>query len=169
MVKLINLPMVAMALTTWGGSMILGGCYFPQSQSVESIGSSGENYAATILPKSKSIISQSNAQKWRLMTEIEQARAIELITNRSLGIAALNQLAIEQFVGVGCERKFYLDTETEYQILLQVRCSKPRGVSTAIGYNEVRVIFSKFEDNIENFKVERISEENRDRFPTLPN
>ncbi len=44
-----------------------------------------------------------------------------------------------------------------------VKRYKPRGVSTAIGYNEVKIIFSKFEDNIENFKVERISKENRHR------
>ncbi len=114
-------------------------------------------------------IPQSQNGQWQAMSEEEKQRTIDLIINRPLGIAALNQLAVEGFVGADCYRNFYTDKETGFRILMQVKCSSPRGVSIALAYDEIRISFSKFEDNIENFTVERVSAENRDRFTPLPN
>lgn len=102
------------------------------------------------------------------MSAEERERAIDLIINRPLGIAALNQLAIEEFVGPDCNRSFYTSKETGFAILLQVKCSSPRGISIAVGYDEIRLTFNRFEDNIENFTIERVSVENSDRVTPLP-
>lgn len=42
---------------------------------------------------------------------------------------------------------------------MRIKCSTPRGASSAIGYDEIRVTFNRFESNIENFDIERVSEE----------
>lgn len=111
--------------------------------------------------------SQSQTQKWRPMTEPEKANALQYILNRPLGIAALNQLAIEGFISPQCPKTFYTD-ETGFQTLLRVKCPSQRGVSIAVGYDEMRVILNRFEDNIESFQVERVSDENRSRVAPLP-
>lgn len=105
--------------------------------------------------------------QWQRMNDSQRESAINLILNRPLGIAALNQLAIEGFISPTCPKTFYTDS-TGYQILLQVKCPDSRGVSTAVAYDEMRVILNRFEDNIENFSVERVSEENRSRVTPLP-
>jgi hypothetical protein len=80
------------------------------------------------------------------------------ILNSPLGIAALNQLAIEGFIASDCPKTFYLNEEYGgFQTLLQVKCPTARGVSIALNYEEMRVIFNRFEDNIESFEIERIS------------
>ena len=99
-------------------------------------------------------IAQSQNDRWRLMSEEEKQRAIALIINRPLGIAALNQLAIEGFVGPDCNRNFFTLDEAGFQTLMQVKCSSPRGASIAVAYDELRITFYRFEDNIENFTIE---------------
>lgn len=95
--------------------------------------------------------------QWRLMTEEEEAQNWEFILNSPLGIAALNQLAIEGFISPLCSKVFYTNDEFGgFQTLLQVNCDTPRGISTAVSYQEMRVIFNRFEGNIENFEIERI-------------
>jgi hypothetical protein len=113
-------------------------------------------------------IAQSQNSQWQPMSEEQKQGTIDLIINRPLGIAALNQLAVEGFVGADCNRNFYTDKETGFRILMQVKCSSPRGISIALAYDEMRITFSRFEDNIENFSVERVSAENRDRVTPLP-
>ena len=104
--------------------------------------------------------SQPQSQQWRRMNSKEQAQAWEYILNSPLGIAALNQLAIEGFISPVCTKTFYLNKKYEgFQTLLQVKCPDQRGVSSAIAYDEMRVIFNRFESNIESFEVERVSPE----------
>lgn len=111
---------------------------------------------------------QSQSQQWRRMTPKEQAQAWEYILNSPLGIAALNQLAIEGFISPVCAKTFYLNKKYEgFQTLLRVKCPDQRGVSSAIAYDEMRVIFNRFESNIESFEVERVSPE-RSPAQTLP-
>lgn len=104
--------------------------------------------------------SQPQFQQWRRMNSKEQAQAWEYILNSPLGIAALNQLAIEGFISPVCPKTFYLNKKYEgFQTLLQVKCPDQRGVSSVIGYDEMRVVFNRFESTIESFEVERVSPE----------
>lgn len=97
------------------------------------------------------------SEPWRLMSEAEEEETWEYILNSPLGIAALNELAIEGFISPVCTKTFYVNEDSGgFQTLLQVNCPTPRGTSIAVGYQEIRVTFSRFEDNIENFQVERI-------------
>jgi hypothetical protein len=115
--------------------------------------------AATIPETSKQSPqpSQRQSQQWRRMNSKEQAQAWEDILNSPLGIAALNQLAIEGFISPVCPKTFYLNKKYEgFQTLLQVKCPDQRGVSSAVAYDEMRVIFNRFESNIESFEVERV-------------
>ena len=106
-------------------------------------------------------------RQWQLMTADEQEQAWKYILNSPLGIAALNQLAIEGFISPNCPKTFYLNEEYGgFQTLLRVRCPTARGVSTALDYEEMRIIFNRFEDNIEDFQVERISFP--EKTPTTP-
>ena len=96
-------------------------------------------------------------EEWRPMTAEEQTQNWQYILNSPLGIAALNQLAIEGFISPTCPKTFYVSQEYgSFQTLLQVKCPSSKGVSIAVGYQEMRVIFNRFEDNIENFEVTRI-------------
>ena len=114
-------------------------------------------------------LSQAQPQQWRRMTSQEQARAWEYILNSPLGIAALNQLAIEGFISPGCPKSFYLNQKVgEFQSLLRVKCPNERGVSAARGYGEMRVIFNRFESNIESFQVERVYSDGRPPATKLP-
>jgi hypothetical protein len=86
-----------------------------------------------------------------------------------MGIAALNQLAIEGFISPNCPKTFYLNEKAGgFQSLLRVKCPNERGVSGARGYSEMRVIFNRFESNIESFVVERVSSEGRPPTTKLP-
>ncbi len=103
---------------------------------------------------------QINASSWRLMTDEEEEQTWQYILNSPLGIAALNQLAIEGFVNPTCTRTFYLNQESGgFLSLMRVKCSQSGGTSIAVTYDEIRIIFSRFEDNIEDFKIERVSEQ----------
>ncbi|HHP7229961.1 MAG TPA: hypothetical protein ACFCUY_03765 [Xenococcaceae cyanobacterium] len=98
-----------------------------------------------------------SSEKWRPMTEAEITKTWNYILNSPLGIAALNQLAIEGFISPNCPKSFYASQQYGlFQILLQVKCSSPQGISIAKSYQEMRLILNRFEDNIESFDVERI-------------
>ena len=114
-------------------------------------------------------LSQAQPQKWRRMTSNEQANAWGYILNSPMGIAALNQLAIEGFISPGCPKTFYLNEKMgAFQTLLRVKCPNERGVSGARGYGEMRLIFNRFESNIESFEVERVYSEGRPPATKLP-
>lgn len=105
-------------------------------------------------------VSPASESNWRRMNPDEEAAAWDYILNSPLAIAALNQLAIEGFISPICQKTFYLNEEFGgLQTLLRVKCREPQGVSTAIGYDEIRVIFNRFEMSIESFDIERVSPE----------
>lgn len=164
MTQLMKAKTPLITLTAAALAVVMGGCSF-----------TGTKANSSPAPKNSAVIAQqpadsqrqSQTQKWRRMTESEKADALQYILNRPLGIAALNQLAIEGFISPQCPKTFYTD-ETGFQTLLQVKCPNPRGVSIAVSYDEMRVILNRYEDNIENFQVERVSDENRSRVTPLP-
>lgn len=97
---------------------------------------------------------------WQKMTEAEAIAELQAITQYPLGVAALNQLAIEGFINPTCARSFYVNAPYGgYQTLMRIECEGGAGVSSAIAYDEVRVIFNRFEANIEDFEIERVSTE----------
>jgi hypothetical protein len=97
---------------------------------------------------------------WQPASPEEEEAFWGIILNSPLGIAALNQLAIEGFVSPLCDRTLHTHSEFgSFQTLLQVQCPNPRGISIARSYSEVRITFNRFEDNIEDFAVERIYDE----------
>jgi len=115
------------------------------------------NYSEKNTPE----IAQSEGdQQWRLMTENEQNYEVLSLINHKMGIGALNQLALEGFISYDCEKSFYInDAYGGFQSLMRIKCNSPTGASSAISFNEVRVIFNRFEGNIENFEIQRIGEE----------
>ncbi len=111
---------------------------------------------------SQSIHSQADRSqdKWRRMNEKESVNQIKSLIDSPMGVAALNQLALEGFIGFDCKRSFYVNQRYGgFQTLMRVKCNKPKGASSAIGYDEIRVVFNRFESNIEDFKIERVSQE----------
>ena len=119
----------------------------------------GATPTATI---SQSIHSQAaqTQDKWVRMSEKQEINQIKSLIDSRMGVAALNQLALEGFIGFGCNRSFYINQRYGgFQTLMRVKCDKPKGASSAIGYSEIRVVFNRFEDNIEDFKIERVSQE----------
>ena len=106
---------------------------------------------------SRSLHQPGQTQSWQPMTHEEQEMALGYILSSPMGIAALNQLAIERFISPTCCKTFYVDEQTDgFQTLLRVKCPDERGVSIATGYSEMRVIFNRFEDNIESFEIKRV-------------
>lgn len=100
------------------------------------------------------------AAQWRQMSANEVSAQWDNILSHSLGVAALNQLAIEGFISPACPKTFYInDQYGGFQTLLRVQCPNARGISSAVAYDEMRVLFNRFESNIESFVVERVSEE----------
>ena len=94
------------------------------------------------------------------MNEKEEVNQIKSLIDSRMGVAALNQLALEGFIGFGCKRSFYINERYGgFQTLMRVKCNQPKGASSAIGYDEIRVVFNRFEDNIEGFEIERVSKE----------
>lgn len=120
----------------------------------------GTPILAQLSPISDTQLSQTNTVRWQRMSETEKESAWEYILNSPLGIAALNQLAIEGFISPTCPKTFYTNPQSGgFQMMMQVSCPQPRGVSTAVGYSEIKVIFNRFEDNIEDFRIERSPKE----------
>lgn len=97
--------------------------------------------------------------EWRKMTEAEGIDEIQRIINHRMGVAALNLLALESFLGFQCTRSFYLNEKFGgNQRIMRVKCDPPRGASAAGAYEEIRIIFNLFEGFIETFDVERVLE-----------
>jgi len=106
---------------------------------------------------------------WKRMSESEENAEIKSLINSRMGIAALNQVALEGFVGFDCIRSYYTNEKfAPFLSLMRIKCSTPRGASTAIGFDEIRVVFNRFEDNIEGFNIERVSEETGSPIIQLP-
>jgi hypothetical protein len=117
---------------------------------------------------------QANAetenQQWRKMTQSEIDQEILSIISHKMGIGALNQLALEDFISYDCEKSFYVnDAYSGMQTLMRIKCTSGKGASTAIAFDEVRVIFTRFEGNIEGFEIQRIGEEVDQSTFSLPN
>ncbi len=94
---------------------------------------------------------------WQPASEAEQALIWRVVLQSPMGIAALNQLAIEGFISPGCEKTLYTHEVFEsFQTLVQVQCPTPRGVSAARAYDEMRVTLNRFEDTIHDFAIERV-------------
>lgn len=116
--------------------------------------------ASQVNQSSPQLMSQTQSPKWRRMTSQEVERTWTYVLDSPLAIAALNRLAIEGFIAPNCTKTWYVNETTEFQSLLQVKCPTERGVGTARGlYDEMRVIFNRFESSIENFEVERVYDE----------
>lgn len=99
------------------------------------------------------------SHEWRLATDAEEDAQWNYILNSPMGIAALNQLAIEGFISPLCPKTFYInDFYGGFQSLMVIQCPDPRGASSAVGYDEVHVIFNRFETNIEGFDIQRLGE-----------
>ncbi len=99
----------------------------------------------------------SETMEWRRMTETEEVDEIKRIINNRMGVAALNLLALESFLGFQCTRSFYFNEKFGgNQTLMRVKCDPPRGASIAVAYEEIRIIFNLFEGNVETFDVERV-------------
>jgi hypothetical protein len=114
--------------------------------------------ATALAPRAALAAEQAEAlDDWRPATEAEQELVWRVVLHSPLGIAALNQLAIEGFISPQCDQRLYTHPTFEtFQTLLRVSCPTPRGVSTARAYDEMRVTFNRFEDTIESFELERI-------------
>ncbi len=116
------------------------------------------------LPASKLVhsqtITQTPQQQWRKMNGQEKNQEILSLINHKMSVAALNQLAIEGFISYDCKKSFYVnDRYSGMQTLLRIQCSNGKGASSAIAYDEVRIILNRFEGNIESFEIQRISDE----------
>jgi len=99
------------------------------------------------------------SEEWRAATQTEEEAQWGYILDSPLGIAALNQLAIEGFISPLCSKTFYINEQYGgFQSLMKVECPDPRGASTAVGYDEVHVIFNRFESNIEGFEIQRFGQ-----------
>lgn len=99
------------------------------------------------------------SSEWVAATDTQEDAQWSYILNSPLGVAALNQLAIEGFINPLCEKSFYLNEQTGgFQSLMKVECPSPRGASTAVGYDEIHVIFNRFESNIEDFEIRRFGQ-----------
>lgn len=97
---------------------------------------------------------------WQPATAEDEDQIWGFVLNSPLGVAALNQLAIEGFISPLCEKALYVHEEYgSFQSLLRVTCPTERGVNTARSYDEMRVVFNRFEDTIIDFSVERIFED----------
>lgn len=97
--------------------------------------------------------------EWRRMTKSEETDEIQRIINHRMGVAALNLLALESFLGFQCTRSFYLNEKFGgNQRIMRVKCDPPRGASAAVAYEEIRIIFNLFEGHIEHYDVERVIE-----------
>jgi hypothetical protein len=94
---------------------------------------------------------------WQPASAEEQEQIWRFVLQSPMGVAALNQLAIEGFISPVCEKALYTHAAYgSFQTLLQVQCPTPGGVSTARAYDEMRVTLNRFEDTINDFSIERI-------------
>jgi len=115
---------------------------------------------ALAAPDTSKEVSATLPDIWQPADAEEEDRLWDLVLNNPLGVAALNQLAIEGFIDPTCDRTWYTHVDYgSFQSLLQVECPTQRGVNIAVGYDEMWVTFNRFEDNMTDFEVERIYED----------
>ncbi len=127
--------------------LIISGC-----KSINSVTDSEVSQTTILVSKN-----QLQSDEWKLMTAEETKQIWKYILHSPLGIAALNQLAIEGFISPTCPKTFYTNQKYGgFKTLLQVKCKNNRGISIAVSYDEMHVIFDRFEDSIEGFQVKRI-------------
>ncbi|MEB3357958.1 MAG: hypothetical protein VKK04_14620 [Synechococcales bacterium] len=140
------------------GGLLVAGAIAGAIATVSSAPRSQARIDSPSLPSASLAQAQTDSSsQWRAMTAEETDAQWEYILQSPLGIAALNQLALEGFINPVCTKQFYTNEQTGgFQALLQVTCPEPRGASTAQGYDEMRVIFNRFESSIENFEVHRV-------------
>jgi hypothetical protein len=96
---------------------------------------------------------------WERLTAAAEQAAWAQVLSSPLGVAALNQLAVEGFIAPNCPKTLYRDRETGFRLLLRVECPTERGVSTAVGYSQMWVEFGLFEGAIEGFQEQRYGSE----------
>ncbi len=111
-------------------------------------------------------IAQTQSPQWRAMDETERKAAWDYILQSPLGVGALNRLAIEGFISPECDKSFYSnDRYGGMQFMLRVHCPSDRGVSAAVRYDEMRVIFNRFETSIDNFEIQRVRPDDPEATP----
>ena len=112
-------------------------------------------------PKTWSKLNENQVvDHWRRMTEAEEVNEIKSLIKSLMGVAALNRIALEGFIGHNSTRSFYLNEPyTGFQTLMRVKGGTGCGPTTGVSYKEIRIIFYRFEDSITNFDVERVSED----------
>lgn len=126
------------------GLLVAGGAAMPLAIQAEP--SLAQTTEASTLP-----------EVWQPASAADEALIWRFVLQSPMGVAALNQLAIEGFISPLCEKTFYThETYETFQTLLQVQCPAPGGISTARAYDEMRIIFNRFEDTIDTFSVERV-------------
>ncbi len=104
-------------------------------------------------------LAQHQTPTWDRLSAADERAALDQILTSPLGVAALNQLAVEGFIAPDCPKTFYRDRETGFRLLMRVECPTERGVSTAVGYSQMWVEFGLFEGAIERFQVQRYGRE----------
>jgi len=113
---------------------------------------------------------RTQTEQWRRMTAEQEEKQWDNIWNNPLGIAALHRLAIEEFISPNCPKTFYINKKYGgFQTLLRVKCPEKRGVAAAVGSDQMRVIFNRFESNIESLEVKRINSQENAPITELPN
>jgi hypothetical protein len=104
-------------------------------------------------------LAQDAAPPWERLDAAAERAALDQIIASPLGVAALNQLAVEGFIAPNCPKTLYRDREIGFRLLMRVECPTERGVSTAVGYSQMWVEFGLFEGAIEGFQVQRYGRE----------
>lgn len=122
----------------------------------------GGGAAISTLTQAQPSLAQTTAasplpEVWQPASAADEAQIWRFVLQSPMGVAALNQLAIEGFISPVCEKTLYTHATYEsFQTLLQVQCPTPGGISAARAYDEMRITFNRFEDTIDTFSVERV-------------
>ena len=95
---------------------------------------------------------------WQPLDDRASQDFVDRLLMSPMGIAALNQLAIEGFIAYNCPKTFYRDG-TGFRVLMQVKCPTMRGVSPFVGYDEIHIIFDTFEGTVNGFSIDRYGDE----------
>ena len=73
-------------------------------------------------PKTWSKLNEIGQDNWRRMTETEEINEIKFLISSCIGVAALNQVALEGFIGHTSTRSFYLNERyAGLQTLMRVK------------------------------------------------
>lgn len=97
---------------------------------------------------------------WQPISAEEEERFWDYVLQSPLGIAALNQLAVEGFISPTCDKKLYSHAEYgTFQTLMHIDCGRPIAGRGGRAFGEVRVTFNRFEDVIASFEIEPVYDE----------